>query len=210
MTENYYKKIFLDNYRTEEEKELQIADTLTFASWLEANPEKFKPVFKWFLNFYFNGLDENSQVVCFNDDIKRYAKDGFTKLLLIDATAKGQIASYSLLGIMALAFRQPYDFDDIEREHVISLLEDIRKNSKHFVWKTLDWDYFIAHCWTTVVSDIFEEEASTLERLKNSFIVQLVNEFVSPELTCEWIDKDDNYQPPHSGMGFDLSKFFSK
>lgn len=210
MAENYYEKVFLDNFRTEEEKELEQADTATFAGWIGANPEKFAPVFKWFLNFYFNGLDENSQVVCFDDDIKRCAKEGVTKLLLIDATAKGQIVNYSLLGIMALAFHQPYEFDDIEKKHVIELLEDIRKKSEHFTWKTLDWDYFFSQCWIQVVSEIFEEEASSFERLKNSFIVKLINDYVSPDLTCEWIDKDDNYQPPHSGMGFDFSKFFPK
>lgn len=207
--DNYHKKLFLDNYRTEEEAEKQRIDTDEFATWLCANPEKAAPLFKWHCNFYFNGLDEESLTCLFDEDIVRCAKAGITKPLLIDTTAKGCIVNYSLYGVMAGYFKQPYDFDKIERDYVYELLEDIRKSSDIYVWKKLDWDYFIEKHWFMVISEVFEKEAEDFNHLQESFIIKQINEQLKDTgLICEFILKDDNYDPPHSGMGIDFSKCF--
>ena len=58
---SYFKDLFLKNYRTPEDAKEQASNTDEFAMWLIANPEQFNPIFKWFINFYFNGLDENDK-----------------------------------------------------------------------------------------------------------------------------------------------------
>ncbi len=209
--DNTWKKLFLDNYRTEEEAEKQRANADEFAMWLIANSEKSAPIFKWHCNFYFNGLDENAQTCLFEEDIVRCAKAGITKPLFIDATAKSQVVNYSIYGVMAAYFKQPYDFDKQEMDYVISLLEDIRRKAEPFWFKPVDWDYFIDQHWFVTISSIFESQVEDLNTLKESFIVKQINEQLKDTgLVCEWIDKDDNFQPPHSGMGIDFSKCFPK
>lgn len=209
--DDHFKKLFLKNYRNEEEKERQEANTDEIAMWFMNNPEKFAPVMQWHTNFYFHGLDEFSVTCLFEQDIIRTARVGITKPLFIDATAKGGVVNYSLYGVMAAYFKEPYDFDAEELDRVKAILEDIRIKDDVFIWKQVDWDYFIEKHWFVVVSEVFESQVKDLDTLKNSFIVKQINKALEGSgLVCEWIDKDDNFDPPHSGMGIDFSKCFPK
>ena len=209
--DHYFKDLFLKNYRTPEEAQEQASNTDEFAMWLIANPEKFNPIFKWFINFYFNGLDENAKAIAFEEDLVHCAKAGVTKPLFIDVIAQGSVENYSLFGIMCLFFREPYDFDQEEVDYVTGLLEDIRIKSELFVWKKCDWDYFIEKHWYVVCSDILNKLASDYNVLKDSFLIKETTEVLEKKrfgVPVEYIAKDDNFDPPHSGYGIDLSKFF--
>ena len=208
---SYFKDLFLKNYRTPEDAKEQASNTDEFAMWLIANPEQFNPIFKWFINFYFNGLDENAKAIAFEDDVIRCAKAGVTKPLFIDVTAQGSVENYSLFGIMCLFFKEPYDFDQEEVDYVTKLLEDIRLKSELFTWKRCDWDYFLEKHWYVVCSDILNKLASDYNALKDSFLIKETTEVLEKKrfgVPVEFIAKDDNFDPPHSGYGIDLSKFF--
>ena len=212
MTDKYYKKLFLDNYRTKEEAEAQYDNTNEFALWLTSNPEQFNPVFSWFLNFYFNGLDENAKAIVFEEDLVNCAKNDVTKLLFLDTTAQGAVEGYSLFGVMCLFFKQPYDFDQEEVDYVCDILEKIRIRSEVFTFKKCDWDYFLQHHWYTVCSIIMNTLASDPIKLKESFLITETSKILEKKgfgVPVEFIEEDDRFSPPHSGYGVDLSKFFN-
>ena len=207
----YFKKLFLDSFRTQEEAEEQASNTDEFAMWLTANPEKSEPLFKWFFNFYFNGIDENAQAILFEDDLVRCARAGITKPLFLDVTAQGSVEHYSLFGVMCMFFKEPYDLDKTETDYVDGLLEEIRIKSDLFTWKKCDWEYFREKHWYTVISDVLNKLASDFNTLKDSFLVKDVQAILEQKrvgIPFEFIAKDDNYDPPHSGYGLDCSKFF--
>lgn len=210
MTDKYYKKLFLDNYRTLEETQAQYENTDAFALWLTANPEQFSPVFSWFLNFYFNGLDEYSKAIAFEEDLVNHAKNGITKLLLLDTTAQGAVEGYSLFGVMCLFFKQPYEFDQEEISYVCDILEKIRIRSETFAFKKCDWERFLQHHWYNVCSIIMNNLASDPETLKESFLITEASKILEKKgfgIPIELIEKDDRFE--HSGYGLDLSKFFN-
>lgn len=210
MIDKYYKKLFLDNYRTPEETQAQYENTDDFALWLTANPEQFNPVFSWFLNFYFNGLDEYSKAIAFEEDLVNHAKNGATKLLLLDTTAQGAVEGYSLFGVMCLFFKQPYDFDQEEVDYVYDILEKIRIRSEVFAFKKCDWEHFLQHHWYNVCSIIMNTLASDPVKLKESFLITEASRILEKKgfgVPIELIEKDDRFE--HSGYGLDLSKFFN-
>lgn len=212
MTDKYYKKLFLDNYRTKEEADAQIENTDEFALWLLANQEQFNPVFSWFLNFYFNGLDENARSIVFEEDLVNCAKNDVTKLLFLDTTAQGAVEGYSLFGVMCLFFKHPYDFDQEEVDYVCDILEKIRIGSEIFSFRKCDWEYFLQHHWYGVCANIMNTLASDSDMLKDSFLIQETSKILEKKgfgVPVEFIAEDDRFSPPHSGYGVDLSKFFN-
>lgn len=212
MIDKYYKKLFLDNYRTKEEAEAQIENTDEFALWLLANQEQFNPVFSWFLNFYFNGLDENARSIVFEEDLVNCAKNDVTKLLFLDTTAQGAVEGYSLFGVMCLFFKHPYDFDQEEVDYVCDILEKIRIGSGTFSFRKCDWEYFLQHHWYGVCANIMNTLASDYDVLKESFLMQETSKILEKKgfgVPVEFIEEDDRFSPPHSGYGVDLSKFFN-
>ena len=209
--DNYYKELFLSNYRTEKEAQNMKDNADEFAMWLCANPEYSEPLFKWFINLYFNGLDEYSTTILFEEDLIRCAKNSITKPLFIDTTAQGMVANYSIFGIMCCFFKEPYNFDKDEMERVYSILNEIKIRSELFIFKSIDWEYFIDKHWYEVTITIFNELASDFNKLKDGFLIKLVNDTLikmNCGLVCEYIAKDDNFDPPHSGFGIDFSKCF--
>jgi hypothetical protein len=212
MIDKYYKKLFLDNYRTKEEADAQIENTDEFALWLLANQEQFNPVFSWFLNFYFNGLDENARSIVFEEDLVNCAKNDVTKLLFLDTTAQGAVEGYSLFGVMCLFFKHPYDFDQEEVDYVCDILEKIRIGSGTFSFRKCDWEYFLQHHWYGVCAGIMNTLASDPDMLKDSFLIQETTRILEKKgfgVPVEFIEEDDRFSPPHSGYGVDLSKFFN-
>jgi hypothetical protein len=212
MIDKYYKKLFLDNYRTKEEADAQIENTDEFALWLLANQEQFNPVFSWFLNFYFNGLDENARSIVFEEDLVNCAKNDVTKLLFLDTTAQGAVEGYSLFGVMCLFFKHPYDFDQEEVDYVCDILEKIRIGSGTFSFRKCDWEYFLQHHWYGVCANIMNTLASDYDMLKESFLMQETSKILEKKgfgVPVEFIEEDDRFSPPHSGYGVDLSKFFN-
>lgn len=212
MIDKYYKKLFLDNYRTKEEADAQIENTDEFALWLLANQEQFNPVFSWFLNFYFNGLDENARSIVFEEDLVNCAKNDVTKLLFLDTTAQGAVEGYSLFGVMCLFFKHPYDFDQEEVDYVCDILEKIRIGSGTFSFRKCDWEYFLQHHWYGVCANIMNTLASDYDVLKESFLMQETSKILEKKgfgVPVEFIEEDDRFSPPHSGYGVDLSKFFN-
>lgn len=212
MTDKYYKKLFLDNYRTPEEAAAQIENTNEFALWLLANQEQFNPVFSWFLNFYFNGLDENARAIAFEDDLVHYAKKGYTKMLFLGSTTNRAVEGFSLFGVMCIFFRPPYDFDQEEIDIVCDILEKIRIRSEVFTFRKCDWEYFLEHHWYGVCANIMNTLASDPEMLKESFLITETSKILEKKgfgVPVEFIEEDDRFKPPRSGYGIDLGKFFN-
>ena len=62
-----------------------------------------------------------------------------------------------------------------------------------------------------VCSDILNKLASDYNALKDSFLIKETTRVLEKKnfgVPVEFIAKDDNFDPPHSGYGVDLSKFF--
>lgn len=201
-----YRKYYIENFKTPEEAESMRVNAEDFSSHLIIEPEIAAPLFQWHCNFYFYGLDENSETCIFKQDVERHAKAGITKLLLIDTTEKGEASAYSPYCVMTSYFRDPYNFDKKERDIVINILEKIKLKTP-FCFKRVDWDYFLTRLWWDTINGIFEAEFEDEDMIDSSFIYEQI-EIALDNLGLDF-EEFPRSRNTHCGFGIDFGKYLN-
>lgn len=178
---DYYKSLYLENYVPANEIQERIDNAVNFSILVSTQPELLSPVWDWYLNFYFNGIDENAQTSAFIEDIKRFAKSGFKIIPLVLHEAEQNIAMNSPLGMICDIWTPQEGLDEQEREYVIEILKNIKLKTQ--MWcNEVNWNYFIDNCWKELFSSVFEYYYGTgYERASNNIINEKINKILKDE-----------------------------
>lgn len=213
MSTTYIKDLYKKYFVPENEIEKRIENTAEFCCYLTQNPDKLDLIYDWMLNLYFNDLDENSQVVMFDEDVKRMAKCGYKVIPLVFHEAIGSIAENSPLGFVLDVWdpNSPECLDNQKREYVIELLEKTKLHCDEYAFLDMNWDYFFENCWRTVLHEVFEYYYGTsYQRAVDNPINQKVNKILKDEgLELTYI-KELNPKQKLSCIGFDMSNVWPK
>lgn len=209
MSEFYYKSLYKKHYIPANEIQERCNNAVRLSAYLATSPDVLEPIWDWFLNFYFYGLDENSQVVAFEEDIKRFAKDGYDVIPLVFHEAVGSIAENSSLGIICDMWDPNEGLDEQEKERVIEILEKIKIKTP-MSFDLIHWDYFIENCWKQVFSNVFEYYFGTsFKRATENIVVKKINKILKKEgLTFGYI-KELSPSQKISCLGVDMSNVWS-
>ena len=204
-----YKELYRKNYIPKNEFNDRCRAASEFAIYLSQNIDSLDKIWDWFLNFYFNGLDEESKIIPFEEDLKKFAKEGYTVIPLIFHEAIGNIAKNSPLGVICDLWDSQEGLDDIEKEIVIEILEDIKLKTESFRFFQVNWDYFFNNCWETLFSNVFETLYGTTYTLAVSNIVNYkINKILKKEgLSLEYIKEIPGLRKL-SCIGIDMKSAF--
>ena len=201
----FYKSLYRKYYIPENELQERINNAANFATLLSTQLELLEPIWDWYLNFYFNGIDENAQTTPFAEDVKKFAKSGYTVMPLVLHEAVGSIAINSPLGMICDIWDPQTGLDDIEKERVIELLKGIKLKTS--MWcNEVFWDYFIENCWKELFSSVFEfYYGTTYKRATENFINEKINKIIKNEgLEFAYIKQISNNMKM-SCFGIDMS-----
>jgi len=213
MSTTYIKDLYKKYYIPENEVQTRINNTAEFSCYLTQHLEKLDLVYDWMLNLYFNGLDENAQIIMFDEDVKRMAKNGYKVIPLVFHEAIGSIADNSPLGFV-LDVWDPSStvcLDQQEKDYVTELLEKTKIKCEDYAFLDMDWDYFFENCWKTVLHTAFEFYYGTSYQLAvDNPINQKINKILKSEgLELTYI-KELSPKQKLSCIGIDMSCVWPK
>ena len=213
MKSTYIKDLYKKYFVPENEIQKRIENTAEFCCYLTQNPDKLEPIYDWMLNLYFRGLDANSEVIMFDEDVIKFAKCGYKVIPIVFHEAIGSIAENSPLGFVLDVWdpNSPECLDLKEQDYVIELLEKVKIKCDEYAFLDMNWDYFFAQCWRTVLHEAFEfYYGTTYQRAVDNIINQKINKIVKEEgLELTYIKELDPKQKM-SCIGFDMSNVWPK
>lgn len=130
----YYKKIFKEYYRTEEEANIIGEHTYEFAYYVMEHPEVMEPLYKFFVDISFEGPDGGFTKPLIQKVMEEHIYTGSTMVDIEVAICKEIISALS---------SQAMEENEIFKEEIFEILEDIRKKDSTYLWYELDWNFFI-------------------------------------------------------------------
>lgn len=204
--DDYFIKLYKKYYCPENEIKKRRQDAYNLAEYLVTAPDLLDPIWDWFLSIYFYGLDEGSQAIMFEEDIKKFAKQGYNCIPLVLNEAVGSIAESSPIGFIIDAWDMNVGFDSVEREKVLKILEKIKVKTP-LLFDIVDWDTFFNVCWPQLFINVFEHYyGTTYKRATENIINEKINKILKNYgLEMKFIKQISNNNKM-SCIGVDMSK----